>query len=160
MLLKASGSILKVCYFFSMKDITRLFFLNFIPTNRDLSLLVLRIVFGGYMLVAHGLPKLMSFSEKASGFPDPLGIGSKYSLICTIGFEVFGALCIILGLFTRFAALSGVFTMAVAFILVHKSVFMGSGNGELAFVYLAAFLGLFIAGGGRYSLEANMGAKS
>ena len=47
----------------------------------QISLLVLRLYFGGMMLFAHGWPKLMSFSQKAAVFPDPLGVGSELSLV-------------------------------------------------------------------------------
>lgn len=143
-----------------MKDLIRILFLNFIPTNKDLSLLVLRLVFGAYMLIAHGWPKFTTFSEKSDSFPDPLGIGSAYSLALAVAFEVLGSICLMLGLFTRFSALAGIITMGVAFIHVHKGVWMGEGNGELAFTYLTAYVALFLAGGGRYALEAQMGAKT
>ncbi|NJK91699.1 MAG: DoxX family protein [Blastochloris sp.] len=142
-----------------MKDLLRLLFLNFLPLNKDLGLLLLRLVFGPYMLVAHGWPKLMGFSDKVNSFPDPLGIGSPASLTLCVAFEVFGAALLTLGLLTRFNALAGVVTMAVAFFLVHEAQFMGQGNGELAFTYLAAYLALLISGGGRYSLDARLGAK-
>ena len=46
----------------------------------SVGLLLHRVVFGGFMLVGHGWGKLMSFNEKAAGFPDPLGIGSSASM--------------------------------------------------------------------------------
>lgn len=143
-----------------MKDLIRIMFLNFIPTNKDLGLLVLRIVFGAYMLIAHGWPKFTTFSEKSSSFPDPLGVGSFYSLVLVVAFEVAGSILIMLGLFTRLSALVGMITMGVAFFIIHKGTWMGNGNGELAFTYLTAYAALFIAGAGRYALEANMGAKT
>jgi putative oxidoreductase len=143
-----------------MKDLFRLFFLNFIPSSKDLGLLVMRLIFGTYMLVAHGWPKLAGFSQRSSDFFDPFGIGSTYSLALAVSFEVAGSLCLILGLFTRFAAVGGMVTMGVAFFLVHQRAFTGQGNGELAFVYLAAYLTLFVSGGGRYALDTKLGGKA
>jgi putative oxidoreductase len=103
---------------------------------------------------------LIGFSEKSGGFPDPLGIGSTYSLGLAVAFEVFGSAFLMLGLLTRFSALAGIITMGVAFSQVHNSLFVGSGNGELAFVYLTAYVVLFLSGGGRYALDAKLGGKA
>jgi putative oxidoreductase len=150
----------KLLAFFIMKDLLRLFFLNFIPGSRDLGLLLLRLVFGVYMLTAHGWPKLIGFAEKSEGFPDPFGIGSPISLALAVAFEVLGSICLILGVFTRFSALAGIVTMTTAFVTVHHMIFIGKGNGELAFVYLTVYLVLFLSGGGRYALDNKLGAKS
>ena len=66
---------------------------------------------------------------------------------------------LILGLFTRFAALSLAITMSVAFFIGHKGVLKGEGSGEMAFIYLATYVTLFLAGGGKFSADAKMGGK-
>ncbi len=71
--------------------------LSFLPTSRDVGLLLLRLGFGGYMIIAHGLPKLMNFSTRSGKFPDPLGLSSPVSLGFTIGAEVFAAAFVALG---------------------------------------------------------------
>jgi len=50
-------------------------------------LLVLRVAVGRFMLV-HGRQKLTGFNEMADTFPDPIGMGSKLSLISAIGAEL------------------------------------------------------------------------
>jgi putative oxidoreductase len=50
--------------------------------------------------------------------------------------------------------------MATAFWLIHGARLKGDNNGELAFLYLGVFVALFIAGAGRFSLDARMGAKT
>ncbi len=133
--------------------------LNFLPRSADLALLVLRLWFGGAMLVLHGWGKLIGFSDLASKFPDPLGVGTKMSLALAVGGEVLCAALLVLGLFTRVAALGAALTMATAFWFAHGAKLAGPGNGELAFIYLGAFIALFFAGGGRFSVDASMGAK-
>ena len=49
--------------------------------------------------------------------------------------------------------------MAVAFSFAHGGALSGPRNGELAFVFLAAFIAVFLAGAGRYSLDARRGVK-
>jgi putative oxidoreductase len=133
--------------------------LNFIPRSTDLALLVMRIWFGGSLLWLHGLGKLTGFSSRMEKFPDFFGIGSPATLGLAVFGEVVCSLLLVLGLFTRVAALFSGTTMFVAFWFAHGAKLTGPGNGELAFVYLAAFVTLFIAGGGRHSLDASMGAK-
>jgi putative oxidoreductase len=120
---------------------------------KDLGLLVLRVWLGLSMLLLHGWPKVEKYAGLSEGFPDPLGVGPAMSLNLAIFAEVFCALLLVVGLAARLAALPLVVTMAVAFFVVHGGVLTGEGNGEMAFVYLAGFVALFIAGPGRHSFD-------
>jgi putative oxidoreductase len=95
----------------------------------------------------------------AGKFPDPFGIGSTPSLALAVVGEVVCTALIVLGLFTRIAALGSGITMATAFWYAHGGRLTGTGNGELPFVFLGVFVALFIAGAGKYSLDAKLGAK-
>jgi putative oxidoreductase len=132
---------------------------NFLPRSADTALLLLRIWHGGALLLLHGWLKLTNFSSMTSQFLDPFGIGKTPSL----GLAVFGELVcgtlLVLGLFTRVAALGSAVTMATAFWFAHGAKFTGAGNGELPFVFLGVFLALFIAGAGKFSVDAQIGAK-
>jgi putative oxidoreductase len=134
--------------------------LNFLPRSADLALLLLRVWFGGSLLLLHGWGKLTGFSAMAPKFADPFGIGSTPSLALATFAEVVCAGLIVLGLFTRAAALIVGFNMAVAFAFAHKAKLVGEGNGELAFLYLGAFVTLFLVGAGKFSVDANIGAKT
>src|SRR5688500_3254580 len=120
--------------------------LNFLPRSTDLALLLLRVWYGASLVFLHGWAKLIGFSSMSSGFMDPLGIGKTPSLVLAIVGEVVCAAFLVLGLFTRFAAIGSGVTMAVAFWLIHGGKLKGDNNGELAFVYLGVFVALFIAG--------------
>lgn len=132
---------------------------NFIPRSADVALLALRVWFGGSLLFLHGWGKLTGFSSMSSQFPDLFGIGKTPTLALAVFGEVVCAALLVLGLFTRFAALGTGITMAVAFTMAHKMALSGSNSGEMAFLYLGAFVALFIAGGGKFSVDAKMGAK-
>ena len=134
-------------------------FLQFsvIPKGPDLALLLLRVSFGSYMLVFHGLPKLVGWSKMSAGFHDPLGIGSPVSLGFTIGAELVMAAFVVLGLFTRLASLALVFTMGVAFFIVHSGNLSGKDSGEMALLYGLAFLVTLVAGGGKFSIDRKLG---
>lgn len=127
--------------------------LKFLPRNTDAALLLLRLWLGISMLALHGLPKLQKLLAGKHEFPDPLGVGSLPSLAMAVGTEFVGAILIILGLFGRLGALMLAGTMAVAWGITHKMALTGEGSGELAFIYLAGFLAIVLAGSGKYSVD-------
>ena len=136
-----------------MKKIGSILRLEFLPTSADLALLLLRLWLGLSMLLLHGWGKAMGGEKMMRGFPDPLGVGNEVSWGLAVFGEVVCSVLLVLGLFTRFAALSGMITMSVAFFMVHKMVLKGANSGEMAFIYLAGFLTIFLAGPGRFAVD-------
>jgi putative oxidoreductase len=126
-------------------------------TLTGFGLLALRLALGLAMLFNHGLDKLTHFSAHSATFPDPLGIGSAPSLALVTFAETAGAVLLVFGLLTRFAALTLMIDLGVAVLMVHKAA---SGAGELAFVYLAGYTALCFAGGGKFSLDKALFGKS
>lgn len=133
--------------------------LRFLPTSVNLALLVLRVWFALSLLTLHGWSKLTHFAERSQRFADPFGIGSPASLALVVFAEVFCSVLLAVGLFTRGAALACGIAMTTAFFHAHGARFTGQGNGELPFMFLGAFVTLLLAGGGRFSLDARMGAR-
>ena len=140
-----------------MKSLLRFLQFNFIPRSPDFALLVLRVWLGLSMLVLHGWGKLTGFRGGASSFPDPLGVGSSLSMGMAVFAEVVCAALLVLGLATRFAALVLIILLVVAFATVHGTRLTGPGNGEMAIIYLAGFLAIFLAGPGRLSVDGKTG---
>jgi len=134
--------------------------LGFIPSSAGVALLVLRLWLGLTILLNHGLAKLTGFGEMAGEFPDPLHIGSTGSLALAVLAEVVAAAFLALGLCTRFAALVLVIELGVAFCFVHGCVLSGAHGGELAFIYLAGFVTLFLAGGGCCTLDSKLAVSA
>ena len=81
-------------------------------------LLAARVVFG-LLLMSHGIAKLQNFEALSATFPDPLGVGSRVSLVLAVFGEVVCAAGCVAGLFYRLALIPMVFTMCVAFFAVH-----------------------------------------
>jgi putative oxidoreductase len=133
--------------------------LNFIPRSADVALLVLRIWAGGSMALLHGWDKVMNFAKYRSQFLDFMGLGQGTSLGLAVFAELVCSVLIVLGLFTRFAALVLGINMFVAFWIAHGHRLTGAQSGELPFVFLGAFVMLFLAGGGKFSVDAHIGAK-
>lgn len=141
-----------------MKTLLNALRLNFVPQNTDFALLLLRVWLGASLCLLHGWGKLTGFATGAAKFADPLGVGPTASMALTVFAEVGCAILLAIGCFTRFAALVLVILMSVAFLMVHGAKLSGPGSGELAFVYLAGFLTVLVAGPGRFSVDGKSGA--
>ncbi len=121
----------------------------------SVAIFLLRVGTGAAMLMNHGLDKLMHFAEKSGRFDDPFNIGSTTSLALTVFAEVFCAAFIILGLFTRLAAIPLIIAMSVALFYSNKGQFFGGG--ESAGLYLICFLAILLLGPGKASLDRFIG---
>ena len=111
-------------------------------------LLVFRVAVCAMMLT-HGLAKMSNFSTLSKHF-DPIGMGGTLSLSLVIFAEVFCSIAVILGLFTRLAAIPLIVAMSVA-LSVHAG--QGFAAMELALLYLTAFTAILITGPGSYSVD-------
>lgn len=105
----------------------------------------------GISMLTHGVPKLMSFGSLHNSFPDPIGMGSTLSLIMAIGAEVGCSVLLIFGLLTRFAVLPLIFTMCMAFFVVHGGD--PYSTRELAALYAIIYLAILAMGSGKISLD-------
>lgn len=117
----------------------------------DLAILILRVSLGAGMLFSHGLSKLTGFSSMSGSFPDPLGLGSPVSLGLAVFAEVFCALFVALGLLTRWVTIPLMVTMLVAIFIIHATDPWKSK--ELAFLYLAGYVAIWLLGPGRFSMD-------
>lgn len=138
-----------------MSFMRKLFSTRYSDNAFSFAMLLLRIVAGGLMLVNHGYDKLMHFSSRAHRFSDPFNIGSTTSFSLVIFAEFFCAAFIILGLFTRLAAIPLVVAMSVAVWFAHNGSF--SGKGELPMLFLACFVVLLFVGPGKVSIDRLIG---
>jgi putative oxidoreductase len=132
----------------------KLLTLDFIPPSHDLGLLVLRVWLGASIFGLHGLAKLKNFGGQVEQFKG-MGIHPVLGSAAILSESIF-AILLIIGLATRVSALFLAATMSYAFFVVHKQVLSGQGSGELAFIYLAGFVTLLIAGAGRFSVDQKL----
>ena len=121
----------------------------------NIATLLLRLTFGLLICIDHGLQKLIHFSSQQAIFPDPFHIGRRWSLVLVVFAEVFCALLLVLGLFSRLAALVLVIELAIVVFLIHKG--QPIAVQEMAIVYLAAFSALLLVGPGKMSVDGAMG---
>ena len=113
-------------------------------------LLIVRVVFG-VMLMNHGIDKWANYQELSAVFPDPLGIGSPLSLGLAIFGELACSMAFIIGFLYRLAMIPMIFTMCVAFFIVHADDPFAVK--ELAFVYLVVFGLMYIVGPGKFAVD-------
>ncbi len=131
------------------------------------TMLPLRLALG-VIFIAHGAQKVFGvwggrgLSAAMSG-DAPLGLRPSWVWLGAAAFaELVGGTLVLLGLLTRLGALMIIPVMLVAMISVHWSggFFLSNRGVEYTVVLLAMALALFIAGGGRGSVdEALMGRR-
>ncbi|MBI5423676.1 MAG: DoxX family protein [Opitutae bacterium] len=128
--------------------------LEFIPRSADLALLVLRLWLGLSMAFLHGWGKVAALAAGKNMFDrSMLGLGAWPEFVLVTFAEFVCALLVAIGLWTRLASFFMVVTMAVAFFMAHGMTLRGPMSGEVAYLYLAGYLALLIAGAGKFSFD-------
>ncbi len=143
-----------------------------IDTRQDWVALLLRVTLGA-VIFPHGAQKLLGwfggfgFSATLGYFDQALGIPAFLALLVIL-FEFFGALALILGVFSRLAAAGIAAIMTVATLKVHlaNGFFMnwsGSQGGE-GFEYhllaLALSVAILIKGSGALSVDRKLATSA
>ncbi|MCA1246164.1 DoxX family protein [Massilia sp. MS-15] len=128
------------------------------PSYRNLDdegKLVLRVALAA-LLLFHGISKLSGGIGFITGMLQGMGLPALFGYGVYVG-EVVAPLLILVGLFTRPAALVVLINMVVAVLLAHTAQFFtlnetGGWALELQGMYFAAALAVALLGAGRYSL--------
>lgn len=126
----------------------------------DLGKLVLRLSLG-ILILLHGIAKLSSGVGFVEGMLTARGLPGGIAYLVYIG-EIIAPALIIIGLFTRPAALIIAVNMIVAIVLVHMKdlAVIGKNGGwalELQGMFLFAALAVSLLGAGRLSLGGETG---
>lgn len=126
-----------------------------IPATGDAGRLVLRVVLA-ILLLFHGVSKVIGGVGFVAGMLAKVGLPAGLGYLVYIG-EVVAPALILVGLFTRAAALIVVVNMIVALLLVHTGQFFslsetGGWALELQGMYLGGAVALALLGAGRYSV--------
>ena len=124
--------------------------------DNDLGLLLLRLTVGGLMLF-HGVHKLVYGVSAIEGMLAGLGL-PVFIAYLSLAAELIVSVLIVLGAWTRVAAVVMVGNMAVAVLMAHLPVIFsvdpmtGGWAIELPMLYLLGAAVLCFTGGGRYAL--------
>jgi putative oxidoreductase len=126
---------------------------------------IIRVTAGG-VLLAHGIIKLATTTVTAfaAGSLARRGIEPALPLAYVVLFnETIGAICLILGLFTRFVAASIAIELAViTFVASWPNGFAFSNRGggwEFPFLWGVVVFAIALRGGGPYSLDRVLGRE-
>ncbi|WP_343486205.1 DoxX family protein [Allomuricauda sp. d1] len=116
----------------------------------NIGLAILRIVPSAFMLT-HGIPKLQNLIAGNIEFGNPIGIGEAPTLFLAVIAEFLCPVLIIIGFKTRWATIPTIVAMVIAAFVVHAPDPFGTK--ELALLYLAIFVAIFLLGPGKYSID-------
>jgi putative oxidoreductase len=135
---------------------------GFYASWRDIAYTLVRVVIG-YILFMHGWGKVTGAGLAGiSAFMAKNGLepGALFAF-CAIFLETVGAICIVIGLFTRFFAAALAIELAIAFLAVHMSHGFAASNGGFEYVLLLGIVMFAIAirGGGPYSVDNKIGKE-
>ncbi|MGS2763683.1 DoxX family protein [Sinomicrobium sp. M5D2P9] len=109
-----------------------------------------RIAFG-VLLIINGWDKWVALPDSSIDFPDPLGIGSEFSIYLAIFAELVCGPAIVLGLMTRVTGLPVAMTFIVAVFMVHVNDSFDVK--QAAILYLFTSIYIIAKGSGRYSFD-------
>jgi putative oxidoreductase len=131
---------------------SRRIFVKSLNSLQPLGLLVLRLSLA-LIFFSHGYPKLAHSAAGMQSFFVEHGLPGYFVYISGV-MEVFGAILLFLGLFTRGAALLLSIEMGVAIWKVHSAGgYLAVHNYEFPLTVLAASFGLATVGAGSLSLD-------
>lgn len=116
--------------------------------------LLLRLTFG-ILMMNHGYQKLTQFNQTAANMPHLFGMSGTITTALVVFAEFFCALFLILGLFTRLACIPLIIAMGYAVFISHKGEVFG--DGEMAAMYLGAYLAILLLGPGKISVDSMTG---
>lgn len=128
--------------------------------GHDTAKLVLRVVLG-VLVLFHGVAKITGGNGFVTGALAKAGLPTELGLLVYVG-EVVAPLLLIVGLWTRAAALVVVVNLIVALLLAHSDQFFGLAKTggyalELQAMYLFTAIAVMLLGAGRMSIAGLRG---
>lgn len=128
----------------------KLFTIGYSASAFNIALFILRVG-AGILMLHHGYDKLVHFQDYAPKFINFLGLGGNVSLSLVIFAEFFCAIFLILGLFSRLAAIPLIIDMTVAIAKGHNMDLLG--DGERPALFLLIFIAILFIGPGKVSVD-------
>ena len=134
---------------------------GFYESVGEIAYALLRVIIG-YILLRHGLAKLGSGMGAVAASMAKYGLEPSYFFAGAAMFlETVGAICLIVGLFTRFFAAALAIELAIALAVAHAAKGFSAAQGGYEYVLLLGIVMFAIAvrGGGPYSLDRAIGKE-
>ncbi len=135
---------------------------GFYASWRDIAYTALRVIIG-FILLMHGWLKVGTYGVAGvSGLMAKSGLEPAMAFaIAAMFLETVGAICIILGLFTRFFAAALAIELLIGLLAVHLKNGFEAGKGGYEYILLLGIVMFAIAirGGGPYSVDRMIGKE-
>ncbi len=128
----------------------RLFTTRYHEGTFSIGLLVFRLG-AGILMAAHGYDKFIHYNEMKVKFMSFMGLSPSITLGLVIFAELFCAILVVVGFFTRLACIPLIILTVVIIFQVGNADFFGKQ--ELPALYLAAYIALLFAGPGKFSID-------
>jgi len=135
---------------------------GFYASWRDIAYTAMRVIIG-YILLMHGWLKVGTFGlAGVSGLMAKSGLEPAAAFaVAAMFLETVGAICIIVGLFTRFFVAALAIELLIGLLAVHLKAGFSVSNGGYEYILLLGIVMLAIAirGGGPYSVDRLIGKE-
>jgi putative oxidoreductase len=135
---------------------------GFYASWRDVAYTAIRVV-AGFILLMHGWMKVGTYGVAGvSGLMAKSGLEPATAFaIAAMFLETVGAICIILGLFTRFFAAAIAIELLIGLLAVHLKNGFDVGKGGFEYILLlgVVMFAIAIRGGGPYSVDRMIGKE-
>lgn len=135
---------------------------GFYASWRDIAYTLLRIIVGAILLM-HGWLKVGTFGVAGvAGFMAKSGLEPATAFaVAAMVLETIGAICIIIGLFTRFFAAALAIELLIGLLAVHLTAgfFVNKGGFEYILLLGIVMFAIAIRGGGPYSVDRAIGKE-
>ena len=114
-------------------------------------MLFFRVAVATELIVVHGLKKLGIGVATAEVIPNPLGFPEALNSFMAIAANVYLPFLIIIGLFTRLAALPALAVTATGYFIMHGHD--PAAMRDIPFMYSVSMLTIILMGPGKYSVD-------
>jgi putative oxidoreductase len=132
-------------------------------TLQQYGIAILRIIVG-IIFIMHGSQKLFTYGyQGVVGSMGQMGIPApEVAAVLIMATEFIGGILLLLGLFTRLAAIPIAFAMLVAIVQVHlkNGFFAGGGGYEFPLTLAVAAIALVLTGSGAWAIDNVLGTDS
>ena len=132
-------------------QLTNILFSDFGNKTGNIAMFLFRIAFAIELMLVHGLKKIDADGHTAEIIPNPLGFPDWFNqAFATVPMLVF-PFFILIGLFTRLAALPALAVTLTGYFIVHANDALAEKDAP--FTYSIILLLIVMLGAGRYSVD-------
>ncbi|MHA3789430.1 DoxX family protein [Flavobacterium hauense] len=123
----------------------------------NFAILFFRVAVATELIVVHGFKKIGIGVDVVEVIPNPLGLPEALNSFVAIAANVYLPILIVLGFFTRLAAIPALAVTATGYFLMHGHDPLPER--DIPFMYSISLLTIVMFGAGRYSIDGYLNKK-